>query len=330
MPRAHGRTSTSIWDDPHFIGLPELQQRMYLFLISQPDLSHAGLIPMRVRRWASKGPGSTPKTVRDTLNALDKEAFIVVDHDTEEVLIRTFVRNDGVYKQPKVMLRLREDAKQITSPRLRAAFRVELDRLPVDELSSNPSGSKGDGPSTRAQVEEVVEALRTDFEDAGEYPPERVSGRVSDTPRVRAGAFPLPPTPVPRPPSPNHQPPATSSLPADAGSDFEAFWDAYGKKVARPDAERAWAKAIKKATPDRIIAAAEEQNVWHHQPGNDPKFIPHASKWLNSERWNDERSSRPAAPVNKAEQRMRANLAVVEQLRAEEQQTQLRAIESQR
>ena len=194
MPRTHGRVMATIWNDPEFVALEAGPQRLYMFLLSQPDLSHAGLVPMRIRRWAKKVADYNAGRVEDDLATLEGARFVVTDDDTEEVLIRTFVRNDGVYKQPKVMLRMREDAKQIESPALRAAFRVELDRLPLDELSE----------TTYAQVSGVVDTLRADFSDAQEYPTERVSG----TPRVRAGVFPQPPTPF-------HQPPST--VPATPG-----------------------------------------------------------------------------------------------------------------
>ena len=194
MPRTHGRVMATIWNDPEFVALEAGPQRLYMFLLSQPDLSHAGLVPMRIRRWAKKVADYNAGRVEDDLATLEGARFVVTDDDTEEVLIRTFVRNDGVYKQPKVMLRMREDAKQIESPALRAAFRIELDRLPLDELSE----------TTYAQVSGVVDTLRADFSDAQEYPTERVSG----TPRVRAGVFPQPPTPF-------HQPPST--VPATPG-----------------------------------------------------------------------------------------------------------------
>jgi hypothetical protein len=181
----------AIWNDPDFLALAEGPQRLYMFLLSQPDLSHAGLVPLRIGRWAKKVAGGTRALIEQHIATLAEARFVVADEDTEELLVRTFVRNDGVYKQPKVMLRLREDARQIESPRLRSAFRAELDRLPLNELA--------DG--TRATVSGIVDTLRSDFADAQEYPSERVSDTPSDTPRVRAGAFPQPPTPVPQPPA---------------------------------------------------------------------------------------------------------------------------------
>lgn len=54
MARTHGRIMAAIWNDGDFIALRGSAQRMFMFLLSQPDLSHAGLLPMRVNRWAKK------------------------------------------------------------------------------------------------------------------------------------------------------------------------------------------------------------------------------------------------------------------------------------
>lgn len=215
MARTHGRIQTAIWKDADFIAMDERAQRLYLFLTSQDDLSHAGLIPLRVKRWASKSPSLDEAGLMAALAVLERERFVVVDHATEELLIRTFVRNDGVYKQPKVMIRMREDARQIESRKLRAAFLVELDRLPLDELSDKPGGPNGDLPSPRSSVVAVVDTLRADFADAAGYPTEG----VSDTPGEGYG---VPPacarahSPVPRPPSTVPLPP--SPVPPSAGS----------------------------------------------------------------------------------------------------------------
>jgi len=206
VARSHGRILSAIWTDTEFTALPCGPQRLYLFLLSQSDLSHAGLLPLRARRWAAKVGGATADSIEADLDVLAGARFVVIDRDTEEVLIRTFVRNDGVYKQPRVMQRMREDAQQIESPALRGAFLAELDRLPLDELSDQPGGPRGDQPSVREIVAGVVATLREDFRGG---PVEAPAG-VSDTPadgyrgpsRVRAGALPHPPTPIPQPPAP--------------------------------------------------------------------------------------------------------------------------------
>src|SRR5690606_39501908 len=79
MARSHGRIMASIWSDPDFIAMRATAQRMFMFLLSQPDLSHAGLVPMRVNRWAKKAEDTTPKAIRSELDYLAERDFVVVD-----------------------------------------------------------------------------------------------------------------------------------------------------------------------------------------------------------------------------------------------------------
>lgn len=188
MARGHGRILTSIWEDSDFLKLDEREQRFYLFLISQPNLNHAGLLPLTLRRWSRKAHGLTSAEVEKRLQSLDGAQFIVVDDDTEELLIRSFVRNDGVWKQPKVMGAMVSGALEISSWRLRSALLAEVDRIPLDELSDEP-GTRG--PSIRTQVAEHIEALRKSFgspppnpDGRGSAPPSGTpSGTPSDTPQ---------------------------------------------------------------------------------------------------------------------------------------------------
>lgn len=64
---------------------------------------------------------------------------------------------------------------------------------------------------------------------------------------------------------------------------FEHFWKVYPRKVGKGQASKAWAAAVRKAEPERIIEGVERY-PWP----DDPSFIPHASTWLNGQRWEDE------------------------------------------
>jgi hypothetical protein len=182
MARAHGRILSSIWEDPDFLKVTQEQQRLYLFLISQPNLNHAGLLPLTVRRWSSKAADLTPGIIRDHLVALEAGRFVLVDEDTEELLIRTFVRNDGVWRMPKVMGAMVSGAQEISSRKLRQALLAEIDRIPLDELSNEPGPRL---PSVRQQVQEHITTLRRAFGPPNPTPPEpsrNPSGTPSDTP----------------------------------------------------------------------------------------------------------------------------------------------------
>lgn len=69
--------------------------------------------------------------------------------------------------------------------------------------------------------------------------------------------------------------------------EFLAFWDAYGKKTKRPDALRAWVKAVRKAEPEAIIRVAVAYRAALERLGK-LDYQPHPATWLNAEQWNDD------------------------------------------
>jgi uncharacterized protein YdaU (DUF1376 family) len=67
---------------------------------------------------------------------------------------------------------------------------------------------------------------------------------------------------------------------------FDEFWQAYPRKVAKPTAARAWAKAIKEADPQAIIDGLQRQAP--SMAAKDPQYIPHPATWLSGGRWADQ------------------------------------------
>lgn len=67
---------------------------------------------------------------------------------------------------------------------------------------------------------------------------------------------------------------------------FNDAWAAYPRKVGKGQAEKSWAKAIKKID-ERELCKLLSQYI-DSLVGKDSKFIPHLSTWLNGERWHDD------------------------------------------
>jgi hypothetical protein len=71
--------------------------------------------------------------------------------------------------------------------------------------------------------------------------------------------------------------------------EFDTFWKAYPRKVAKADARKAW-KQTEKIRPQleellKAIKGACTTEAWMKDGG---MFIPYAATWLRGERWDDE------------------------------------------
>ena len=128
MAREHARILTRIWSDAEFCALPIAEQRLYFQLLSQKNLSQAGVLPLQVRKLARGSAETTEEDVVATLKQLEAARFVFVDADTEEVLIRSFIRNDGVLKMPNVFKAALRAATTVESPLLREVLAEELRR----------------------------------------------------------------------------------------------------------------------------------------------------------------------------------------------------------
>jgi len=134
MAREHARILCSIWrpGDDFRDRSPEAQ-RLYFLIVSQRELNNAGVIPLMVSKWARCSAGTTVDHVEDALTELESSRYVVVDRETDEVLVRTFIRNDGVAKQPNILKSALRLARQIESQPIRDALARELTRIPSRE-----------------------------------------------------------------------------------------------------------------------------------------------------------------------------------------------------
>jgi hypothetical protein len=69
--------------------------------------------------------------------------------------------------------------------------------------------------------------------------------------------------------------------------EFNLFWAQYPKKVGKLTARRSWEKLSQENQQKALEAIVEHRKYWIAK-GTDWEFIPHASTWLNQERFEDE------------------------------------------
>ena len=139
MARSEGRLLADAWEDPEFIALPGAAQRLYMFLLSQRDLAHDGVIALRIPRWARKAAGLTASDIEKDIAILAETRFVVADDETGELLVRSLLRRDKVYRQPNVLLSAADHLALVESDQIRAALADELRRIAV--LDDIPNGA---------------------------------------------------------------------------------------------------------------------------------------------------------------------------------------------
>jgi hypothetical protein len=69
--------------------------------------------------------------------------------------------------------------------------------------------------------------------------------------------------------------------------EFNLFWAQYPRKVGKLTAQRSWQKMPDNHKQKALEAIVEHRKYWAAK-GTDWEFIPHASTWLNQERFEDE------------------------------------------
>jgi hypothetical protein len=129
MARSYAQIHQRIWADPTWRALGVDAQHLYLLLISQPQMNLAGVLPLQLRKWSSCVAGWDIADVAEALGRLRDDRFVLVDEDTEEVLVRSLIRNDGGYKTPGVLKSILKFAEATQAEALRRELAVELGRL---------------------------------------------------------------------------------------------------------------------------------------------------------------------------------------------------------
>ena len=160
MARSYGRLFTSIWNDQDFRPLSVGAKLAYAFLISQDDIEHSGIIPFRPPRWARE-LGEPAEDVLAWLKELDEMRYVVTDEEEGELLVRSLIRRDDIWKQPNVFKAAAASAKASKSPRIKAALYHEIRRL----------GLVGTGRETHAIRDELLSHLEP-FANPSPNPPE--------------------------------------------------------------------------------------------------------------------------------------------------------------
>lgn len=195
----HARVNLAIWGDDDWLDLTPAAQHLYFVLWTSPGLSYCGAGEWRPTRIAQRAKGWTSTAVETAASELSRRLFLLVDIDTEEFLLRSWMKHDGLWKQPNMAVSMANARADLASRALRGVVVHEVQKI----RRENPDmgGWKRDALVDLLAQKAVDPASIPPFNPGGDPPPDPGGdhsvdpyGRVTVDPPVDPG-----PTPAPTP-----------------------------------------------------------------------------------------------------------------------------------
>lgn len=280
MARDYGRIKITIWHNEDFTSLSSKAQQLYFYLITQARLDMAGVVQWRPRMAMKSASDLTEKSVADALAELEAEFYVLLDEETDELLVRSFIRNDEVLRSPNMAIAMGKAWRGLDSDILRGVISFEVNRI-ADENSS----LKG--------LDKCEEVLAGPFIDPRGNPFAKGSTKGCRTTTTTSTALTT----------------TTTSTADNASPEFDAFWSSFPseRKSNKPGCRKKFAQAIRTTDPQKIIAAAA---AYRDDPNREAQFTVNPHKWLNEERW--ESGPLPTRAATGSQQRLQEGLRLVQ------------------
>lgn len=289
------KINTAIWSDDDWRSLTRDEHWLYFLLVTHPQRSAASVCDWRPGRLAALAANTTASEVRAIGTSLQSKRFLLIDEDTEEVLIRPHLKFDERMKQPNSAKAVANAHAGTASKKIQRVIVFELrgirknnpewsaftseasknvvDNLldqpgtPIDEFldrSNNPSLYPSENPSDKGKPISSVKGFPTQDADVD------VDARPSN--EGGAGGNPLEPI--------EDQPTARVSV----KELFDQFWEAYPRKDDKGKAREKFKAALNRASAEEIISGAER---YRDDPNRDPAYTKLPTTWLNADAWGN-------------------------------------------
>ncbi|UQT02073.1 hypothetical protein SEA_CHADMASTERC_56 [Gordonia phage ChadMasterC] len=133
MPKAtgkdHARINLDLWGDDDWLDLTPAAQHLYFVLWTSPGLSYCGSGEWKPSRIAQRAAGWTEQQLLRAAAELSRELFLLVDVDTEEFLLRSWVKHDGLWKQPNMAVSMTNARADMASRTLRGVVVHEVQKI---------------------------------------------------------------------------------------------------------------------------------------------------------------------------------------------------------
>ena len=155
MPRDRANLRIDIWGDQDWRNLSLGAQWLYEYLLTSPKLLYVGVADWRPGRIARMASGVTAGDVERFGEELAAARFVVIDVESDEIQLRSFLRHDGILQNPNMWKSIGLDFTAVSSPKLMASIALEVRRL----RNENPEGFK----TAKGAKGQLVNPWATDY-----------------------------------------------------------------------------------------------------------------------------------------------------------------------
>lgn len=156
MGREKASINIEIWGDADFRELTPYAQALYFKLMSHPKLDYCGVVEFHPGRLAAMSKEQTPEQVIVAAQELSDTFYCVFDQSTDEVMVRGFLRHDGVLLQPRLAVSAAKAYAAIASNKIRAVVVHELIRF----RKENPDLTGWDKPQMKTVLKQQAVSVK--------------------------------------------------------------------------------------------------------------------------------------------------------------------------
>lgn len=147
MPRSESRIKCSRWDHDEWLALPIDAQWLYDTICSQVTTNHAGVGTIPRRMWSNlTADEDAADRIGAALKVLIDRRFVAIDDDTDEVLVRSYIRHDVLSGPPGMFVAAMGCARATRSRHLREVLHTELSRFDLAAIEQRKQGKASERP----------------------------------------------------------------------------------------------------------------------------------------------------------------------------------------
>lgn len=129
MPRDHTRVNIDIWGDDDFRDLPVDAQNLYWTLWTSPARTYCGAHEWRPGKLTQCAEDWTVPRILASGAVLSQRLFLVIDDLTEECLLRSWIKHDGLWRIPNMAVTMANARSALGSKALRGVIVHEVKKL---------------------------------------------------------------------------------------------------------------------------------------------------------------------------------------------------------